>query len=457
MPHSLLNFVFDFGSVNNDDEKKYIKNMIEGIIKEKDLYELSTELIIIAQNFIRDNNDISSVSLREIRRFILFYKFFIDYFEKKKITYIEEKIKEDKIQYSKLNEYQIKLYSINLSIYLGYYLRLLDSTSNEDLEENGGIRKGLYEKLNDIFIKKVKIDFLLIPGEEENFIADNVDLEKGIAKNRALLENLFSLFVAINVKIPIFIVGKPGCSKSLSVQLINNAMKGKMSNNPFFRKYPKMYVSTYQGALNSTSEGVKAIFDKAREILKISKNKKGIEEIIEKAKQLKKNEKEEGAKETIIKIKKILENKENLNISEIFEKLRKIFKFEEKISTIYFDEMGLAEHSPHNPLKVIHSELEYDLNEDDKKVSFLGVSNWSLDSSKMNRGITINIPEPNEEDIKTTSITIANSYLKDMMEKRFENFFNHLGSSYYKYKKEFKKDKLIKKFDDFHGNRIFII
>ena len=194
---------------------------------------MSTELIIIAQNFIRNNNDVSSVSLRDIRRFILFYKFFIDYFEKKKLIYREEKIKEDKIQYSKLTEYQIKLYSINLSIYLGYYLRLLDT--NEDSGENEGIRKQLYEKLNDIFIIKVKIDFLLIPSEEENFIADNVDLEKGIAKNRALLENLFSLFVAINVKIPIFIVGKPGCSKSLSIQLMNNAMKGKMSNN-FFSK-----------------------------------------------------------------------------------------------------------------------------------------------------------------------------------------------------------------------------
>ena len=29
--------------------------------------------------------------------------------------------------------------------------------------------------------------------------------------------------------------------------------------------------------------------------------------------------------------------------------------------------MGLAEHSPHNPLKVIHSELEYDNNDIEKK------------------------------------------------------------------------------------------
>jgi hypothetical protein len=32
----------------------------------------------------------------------------------------------------------------------------------------------------------------------------------------------------------------------------------------------------------------------------------------------------------------------------------------ENIIVIFFDEMGLAEHSPYNPLKVIHSELEYD-------------------------------------------------------------------------------------------------
>jgi len=46
--------------------------------------------------------------------------------------------------------------------------------------------------------KKSNINFLIVPEKEENFIADNVELEKGIAKNRALLENLFSLFVSIN-------------------------------------------------------------------------------------------------------------------------------------------------------------------------------------------------------------------------------------------------------------------
>ena len=410
MPHSLLNFVFNFGSLNADDEKKYIQNMVETAIFDLKLSQLTTELTAEAQNFIREQNDVSSVSLREIRRFIIFYQFFLEYLKIRKEIIIEEKVdeKNNDIKYSEFTDFDIKLYSINLSIYLGYYLRLNDNENqddeniiiNDNKKNEGGLRNILYEKINKIFKKESKYDFLIIPEREENFIADNVKLEKGIAKNRALLENLFSLFVAINTKIPIFIIGKPGCSKTLSVQLINNAMKGSISTNSFFQKYPKMYVSTYQGALNSTSEGVKAIFEKAREILKVKENKS-------------------------------------------------------RISTIYFDEMGLAEHSPHNPLKVIHSELEYDLNEDDKKISFLGVSNWMLDASKMNRGITVTIPDPNENDIKKTSITIAKSYLDEELDNNIKLFFENLGMSFYEYKQEFIKKKILKKYLDFHGNRDF--
>ena len=63
MPHSLLNFVFDFGNLNPDDEKRYIKNMVEQIIKEKKLCNLAIDLIITSQNFIRKENGMSSVSL----------------------------------------------------------------------------------------------------------------------------------------------------------------------------------------------------------------------------------------------------------------------------------------------------------------------------------------------------------------------------------------------------------
>jgi hypothetical protein len=63
-----------------------------------------------------------------------------------------------------------------------------------------------------------------------------------------------------------------------------------------------------------------------------------------------------------------------------------------------FDEIGLAEASESNPLKILHSELEpppVSLMRKYKRVppepiAFIGISNWSLDASKMNRGITLN-------------------------------------------------------------------
>ena len=46
---------------------------------------------------------------------------------------------------------------------------------------------------------------------------------------------------------------------------------------------------------------------------------------------------------------------------------------------LLLDEVGLAEHSPHRPLKVLHQLLE------DPQISFVGLSNWPLDAAKMNR------------------------------------------------------------------------
>ena len=54
---------------------------------------------------------------------------------------------------------------------------------------------------------------------------------------------------------------------------------------------------------------------------------------------------------------------------------------ENEINLVVIDEIGLAELSPYNPLKVLHEKL------DNPKISFIGISNWSLDASKMNRVI----------------------------------------------------------------------
>ena len=90
LPHSLLHFTIDFGNLKPKDEEKYIDAMVEisvnkifqenkDYLEEKQLSIIKSqakEMVIKAQNLIRINNDISSVSLRDMRRFIIFYEFY---------------------------------------------------------------------------------------------------------------------------------------------------------------------------------------------------------------------------------------------------------------------------------------------------------------------------------------------------------------------------------------------
>ena len=424
LPFSLLNFVFNFGNLTPEDEESYINNMVVSPIENffwkdieqknkdkkdferknlekhlsKEDYDLCEELktlsrkaIVEAQNYVREKNDVSSVSLREIRRFSIFYAFFVEYFRNNKQLFqsLDQKETFGTIDtfYKNLGNKEIYTNSIKLSIYLCYYMRL----SNKEF------RKELALKMNRLFGD----NFVEVPEREQKYIAKNIEMKIGIAKNRALLENLFTLFACVNAKVPLFIVGKPGCSKSLSVQLLFGAMKGDASDNLLFKSLPKLFINSFQGSKTSTSKGVLNIFNKARLLLKNNDKDKNLDKII---------------------------------------------------SMIYFDEMGLAEHSPNNPLKVIHAELEYDLNEGSKKIAFVGISNWVLDASKMNRGLFLSIPAPDQKDLETTAQTIAESYNEKLAQDN-KALFEALADTYYEYKEKLRTNYTIK--EDFHGSRDF--
>jgi hypothetical protein len=64
---------------------------------------------------------------------------------------------------------------------------------------------------------------------------------------------------------------------------------------------------------------------------------------------------------------------------------KKAEKTPDKNVQVVFDEIGLAELSPDNPLKVLHPLLE----QKERNVGFIGLSNWTLDLSKMNRMIYV--------------------------------------------------------------------
>ena len=82
-----MHYVFNFGSIKDEDEKKYIKSIINKIFdkNEEELHNLTTEAISKCHIFLRKTfEDPSIVSLREIVRFTKCVEFFQDYFLKKK-------------------------------------------------------------------------------------------------------------------------------------------------------------------------------------------------------------------------------------------------------------------------------------------------------------------------------------------------------------------------------------
>ena len=75
---------------------------------------------------------------------------------------------------------------------------------------------------------KISEMYLYVKEEQDRYIK-NIEIPRGIGKNESLKENVFSIITMIMNKIPLFITGKPGSSKTLAMNLVSKSMKGKGS------------------------------------------------------------------------------------------------------------------------------------------------------------------------------------------------------------------------------------
>ena len=287
LPQSLLYYFINLGVINKIDEKNYIHSIIDKLFtkEEKCLHEITRDAISECHIFLRKKYDHSFVSLRDIERFSKCVEFFKSYF----------KIK-NKYEKRDNNEKNNKIRSIICSIYLCYYLRLttqklrinfedtlkpilLKLVNNEaNIDEKG---RTLMEQIkiqdlkNEIENRSEGIinnfsDFLRI---EQDYLIDQIELDKGIYKNALLKENIFSVFISVITTIPLIIMGKPDTGKSLSAQIIYNSMKGKYSKNKFFKQFPQINQIYFQGSKSTQPEDVKELFKKAEAKLKIFQKK----------------------------------------------------------------------------------------------------------------------------------------------------------------------------------------
>ena len=179
---------------------------------------------------------------------------------------------------------------------------------------------------------------------EQNALLDAMQLDPTVAKNEALRANAFMMVTCIHNRLPLFVVGSPGSSKSLAMQIIQDSFRGKESQHTRLQAEKTIRVTSFQCSPLSTPEAIQQTFERAK--------------------------RNRGERQTPV---------------------------------VLLDEVGLADSSPHLPLKVLHRLLEEPIEE---QIAVVGLSNWALDAAKMNRALFLYRSNPTREDLQLTAVKI---------------------------------------------------
>ena len=156
-------------------------------------------------------------------------------------------------------------------------------------------------------------------------------------------------------------------------------MKGKYSKNKFFKLFPTIIHTYFQGSNTTAQKDVIDLFYQAKKQLNYYK-----------------------------KLKEHL-----------------------PISMILFDELGITEASESNPLKVLHSKLEYAGK--DEGVSIVGISNYSLDAAKINRALVLSVQDLDEK--LDEIVNNAQDILACIFDKlKDDKIFEIISNTYLNYK-----------------------
>uniref|UniRef100_A0A3P8VZZ7 RING-type E3 ubiquitin transferase n=1 Tax=Cynoglossus semilaevis TaxID=244447 RepID=A0A3P8VZZ7_CYNSE len=351
LPPSMIPLVWDFGQLNDQTEKIYIQQIVQRVTEnkaiEQNYMKWITNVLSASQRFMRTRKDeCSFVSLRDVERCM---QAFVWFYENHVMLFSE--LKEHENKQKKKERYQREardpvIWSLVMAIGVCYHACL---------EDKDKYRQEISDHLPPSYDSgKVQQEIAVM----QDLLLSGVPMGDTIARNGALKENVFMMVLCIELRIPLFLVGKPGSSKSLSKTLVADAMKGQAAHSDLYKKLKQIHLVSFQCSPHSTPEGIINTFKQCGRF-------------------------QEG---------------KNLN---------------EYISVVVLDEIGLAEDSPKMPLKTLHPLLEEGCIDDEplphKKVGFIGISNWALDPAKMNRGIFVSRGDPDERELIKSAKGICSS------------------------------------------------
>ncbi|XP_076843194.1 E3 ubiquitin-protein ligase rnf213-alpha isoform X2 [Brachyhypopomus gauderio] len=374
LPPSMIPLVWDFGQLNDHTEKMYIQQIVQRVAEKQSFNEgyirMITDVLSASQKYMRTRKDeCSFVSLRDVERCMQVFTWFYQN-NAMLLSELAEFEREQRAQRNEENPRDAEerdpiLWSLVMAIGVCYHACL------EDKERyRSRVCKYLPETCSPMKLMQ-EISVM------QDLLLSGVPLGETIARNNALKENVFMMVICIEMRIPLFLVGKPGSSKSLSKTLVADAMQGQAAHSDLYRKLKQIHLVSFQCSPHSTPEGIINTFKQCARF-------------------------QEG---------------KNLN---------------EYISVVVLDEIGLAEDSPKMPLKTLHPLLEEGCIDDNplphKKVGFIGISNWALDPAKMNRGIFVSRGDPDEKELIESAKGICSS--DAMILEKVREFFQPFARAY---------------------------
>ncbi|RIA93442.1 hypothetical protein C1645_819410, partial [Glomus cerebriforme] len=368
LPDQILDYVWDYGILKPKDELKYIQIMVDKELK-KLAHPVFADLLFASQKFIRKVEEPYSVSLRDVKRAIKLVIFFYNSLENRPISTYNRSRRQ---KYPPPGNPTTTIRSYVLALSLCYHSRLYEQKLREQYRrEMGEILQNHKAYIGEHMFAKI------IREEQEDYI-NRMQCPPNTAHNEALLENVLVMIVCILTRIPLFLIGAPGSSKSLAIRLISSNLRGSDSNDKYFRSLPQVYLIPHQGSSSSTSDGIIKVFDTANKYQETSSKQFPV------------------------------------------------------ISVVLLDEVGLAETSPFNPLKVLHSLLEPSYPATGPTVSVIGISNWRLDNSKSSRALLVQRPQFDLDDLIDTAERLLNTKIIGIGQR---GALEPLAKAYSKYEK----------------------
>lgn len=352
LPATMLKLKWSFGSLSHSQEKEFIYRRIEALTKSSmpsflqasltEIVSESHELMrkFAARNILealqRASEKISEtevyerarsvVSLRDIQRVFALFKFFFQDLE-------EDSTKKNWDTKERLRRAML------LAVATVYYLRLDTESRCEFIQ----MLKALPTEQDE------HISLLDALDQAMDTVIDGTMIPSGIAVTRGLKENLFVTLVCSLSRTPLMIVGPPGSSKTLAVNVVADNANGTDSINEYFRNRPRLSLFHYQCSKQSTSKEISAVFAQATQ----------------------RQERIDDTKHRCV---------------------------------VFMDEAGLPEEGKES-LKVLHYLLEGRMSTK-AKVGFVAISNHILDAAKSNRCVVVLRQEPDEDEMLGIAIGV---------------------------------------------------